>query len=121
MAILSKDRLSKMMLEKLAELPAGTKNLKENVTFRLGLIGQMSTSRDINAAWNATKKKAAKLYPEKFITDGRGVLNWNDGSKNNLDKNISNANFIKLNDLADNENCSVNALVSKLIKSYKNR
>ena len=71
MTVLSKGRLSKMMLEKLLDFPFGTKNLKENVTFRLGMIGQLSTSRDINAAWNETKKKAAKLYTDKFILDGR--------------------------------------------------
>jgi hypothetical protein len=50
MALLSKGRLSKMMLEILSESPSGTTKLKENVTLRLGMIGQMSTTRDINAA-----------------------------------------------------------------------
>jgi len=119
MALLSKDRLSKMMLEILSEFPTGTKHLKENVTLRLGMIAHMSTSRDINAAWNETKKKAANLYPEKFILDGRSVLHWNDGNVKILDKKISNANYKKLNDLAENENCSVDALVSRLIAYYK--
>ena len=119
MALLSKGRLSKMMLDVLLELPFGAKNLKVNVTLRLGIIGQMSTSRDINAAWNETKKKAAKLYPDKFILDGRNVLHWNDGSVKVLDKKILNANFKKLNELADSENCNVNAMVSKLISNYK--
>lgn len=119
MALLSKGRLSKMMLEILSEFPSGTKNLKENVTLRLGLVGQMSTTRDINVAWNETKKKAANLYPEKFILDERGVLHWNDGNVKILDKNISSTNYKKLNDLADNKNCSVDALVSRLISYYK--
>ncbi len=119
MAVLSKGRLSKMMLEKLVDFPLGAKNLKENVTFRLGMVGQLSTSREINAAWNETKKKAAKLYPDKFILDGRGVLHWNDGSVKLLDKKISSANYKKLNELADAEDCNVNSLVSKLISSYK--
>lgn len=119
MAVLSKGRLSKMMLERLLELPGGAKHLKENVTLRLGLVGQLSSTRDINAAWNETKKKASKLHPDKFILDGRGVLHWNDGSVKILDKNISAANFKKLNDLADSENCNVNSIISKLIASYK--
>jgi hypothetical protein len=119
MALLSKGRLSKMMLDVLLELPFGAKNLKDNVTLRLGFIGQMSTSRDINAAWNETKKKAAKLYPDQFILDGRNVLHWNDGKVKVLDKKISASNFKKLNELADTENCNVNALVSKLISIYK--
>ncbi|MCK4488565.1 MAG: hypothetical protein KAU38_17620 [Desulfobacterales bacterium] len=119
MAILSKSRLSKMMLEVLLELPNGTENLRDNIVLRLGLIGQMSTTRDINAAWNETKKKAAKLYAEKFILDGRNALHWNDGSVKVLDKRITAQNFRKLNELAEIENCSVNDLVSKLIVNYR--
>ncbi len=119
MALLSKGRLSKMMLEILSEFPSGTKNLKKNVTLQLGMIGQMSSNRDIDAAWNETKKKAANLYPEKFILDGRGVLHWNDGSVKILDKKISSTNYKKLNELAEQENCSVDALVSRLISDYK--
>jgi len=86
MALLSKGKLSKMMLEILSEFPPETINLKENVTLRLGLIGEMSTTRDINVAWNEAKKKAANLYPEKFILDGRGVLHWNDGMERIMNK-----------------------------------
>jgi hypothetical protein len=119
MVVLSKDRLSKMMLERLLELPNGAKHLKENVTLRLGLVGQLSSTRDIGAAWNEAKKKAAKLHPDRFILDGRGVLHWNDGSAKILDKKISNPNFKNLNALAETENCNVNSIVSKLILSYK--
>ncbi len=119
MAVLSKNRITKMMLERLLELPDGAKNLKENVALRLGMVGQLSTSREINAAWNETKKKAAKLHPEKFILDGRGILHWNDGSIKILDKKISSANYKKLNELADTESCNVNAMVSELISYYK--
>ncbi|MGB5711734.1 MAG: hypothetical protein WBM44_12605 [Waterburya sp.] len=119
MALLSKGRLSKMMLEILSEFPSGTKNLQKNITLRLGMIGQMSTTRELDAAWNETKKKAANLYPEKFILDGRGVLHWNDGNVKILDKKISSKNYKKLNELAEHENCSVDALVSRLISYYK--
>ena len=119
MAVLSKNRIIKMMLERLLELPDGAKNLKENVTLRLGMVGQLSSSREINAAWNETKKKAAKLHPDKFILDGRGVLHWDDGSVKILDKKVSTANFLKLNELAETESCNVNSMVSRLISSYK--
>jgi len=108
-----------MMLDILLQFPSGTKNLKENITFRLGLIGQMSASRDINAAWDETKSRAAKLYPDRFILDKRNVLQWNDGSLKVLDEKISGANFKKLNELAEKEGCSVDALVTKLITNYK--
>lgn len=119
MAVLSKGRISKMMLDGLLELPDGTKQLKENVTLRLGFVGQLSSTREINAAWNETKKKAAKLHPDRFVLDERGVLRWNDGSVKILDKKISSANFKKLNDLADTHNCDVNSMISKLISFYK--
>ena len=119
MAVLSKGRLTKMMLENLLNLPDGAKHLKENVTLRLGLVGQLSSTREINTAWNETKKKAAKLHPDRFILDGRGVLHWNDGNLKILDKKISSANFKKLNELAETENCNINSMVSKLISSYK--
>ncbi|MDZ7580362.1 MAG: hypothetical protein U5R30_07015 [Deltaproteobacteria bacterium] len=119
MAVLSKGKLSRMMLERLLELPDGVKNLKENVTFQLGLVAQLSSTRDISAAWNETKKKAAKLHPDRFILDGRGILHWNDGRVKILDQNISSANFKKLNEFADAEGCDVNSMVSKLIASYK--
>jgi len=116
---LSKGKISKAMLEILVQLPTGTTHLKETVVANLGLLGNMSATRDINAAWNEAKKKAAKEYPEKFIVDGRKVLHWNDGSVKILDKKISSVNFKKLNDLTEIENCSVNQLISKLLKNYQ--
>ena len=116
---LSKAKLSQAMLEILVQLPLGTKELKETVVAHLGLLGQMSATRDINSAWNDAKKKAAKEYPDKFLLDGRKVLHWNDGSVKVLDKKLSAANFRKLNELADAENCTVNQIVSKLIRHYK--
>lgn len=116
---LSKAKLSEAMLEILLQLPAGTTNLKESIVYNMGLMGQMSATRDINEAWNQTKKRAAKLYPEKFILVGRQRLQWNDGSVKVLDKEISTANFKKLNELADIENCNVDKLISKFIKYYE--
>jgi hypothetical protein len=119
---LSKGKLSKAMLEILIQLPTGTTHLKENVLANLGILGKMSPTRDINAAYNEAKKKAAKEYPEKFILDGRKALHWNDGSVKIvkiLDKKISTVNFKKLNELAEFENCSVNQLISNLLKNYQ--
>jgi len=119
MALLSKGRLSRMMLEHLLELTPGTKNMKDNILLRLGSIAFLTSSRDINAAWNDTKKKAAKLHPDKFILDDRNTLHWNDGTIRILDKKISTANYKKLNDLAEKEGCTVNAVVTKLLRLHK--
>ena len=121
MALLSKNRLTKMMLDILLQFPTGAKNLKENITFRLGSIGQLSSNRDINAAWDETKSRAAKLYPDRFILDKRNVLQWNDGSVRVLDDKVSTANVKRLNQLAETENCSVDDLVTKLISDYKHQ
>ena len=115
----SKAKLSEAMLDVLMQLPTGTMHLKETIVRHLGLLGQMCPTRDIDQAWNQTKRKTAWLYPAKFILDDRKTLIWNDGNVKRLDKDISAANFKKLNALADSENCSVNALVSRLIKHYQ--
>lgn len=116
---LSKSKLAEAMFEILLQLPTGTTNLKETIIDNMGLLGYMSATRDVNEAWNQAKKKAAKLYPEKFILDNRNTLHWNDGSVKLLDKEISTVNFQKLNALANKANCSVNQLVTKLIKAYE--
>ncbi len=53
------------------------------------------------------------------MLDGRKVLHWNDGSVKIIDKKISAANFKKLNELAERENCTVNQILSKLTKYYQ--
>ncbi len=119
MSTSSQNRLSKMMVEVLVQLPMGTIRLKDVVVANLGMIGYMSSSRDINAAWNQAKKKAAKEYPDKFFLDNRNAIKWNDGTEKALDKKISPANFKKLNVLADELDCNVNSLITKLIRHYK--
>ncbi len=115
----SKSKLATAMQSILEQLPVGTTNLKDNIVHNLGLIGQMSSSRDINEAWNIAKKKTAKKNPGKFILNSRGVINWNDGTIKVLDTKISKANFEKLNELAENENCTVNKMVSNLIRTHQ--
>ncbi len=116
---LSKAKLSQAMLEILVQLPVGTQNLKEKILAHLGLIGQMSPTRDVNAAWDEAKKKAVREFPEKFVLDDRNGLHWNDGSVQVLDRRISPANLRRLNELAEGEACSVDQLVSRLIRHYK--
>lgn len=116
---ISKTKLTQAMLEILLQMPKGATNLKETIVGHLGLLGQMSPTRDINAAWNDVKKRAAREFPEKFVLDDRGVLHWDDGSVKIIDKKISSANFKKLNELAERENCTINRMLSKLIRYYQ--
>jgi hypothetical protein len=118
---ISKEKLKQAMIEILLQLPEGTSNLKETVIYHLGQYGQMTPVRELNDVWNQAKRKVAKSNPEKFILDGRKVLHWDDGSVKVLDKKISSANFKKLNTLSDSEGCSVNVMVSRLIKAYEKK
>jgi len=115
----SKSKLVQAMLEVLPHLPSGTHPRKGTVVSQLGLFGQMSPTRNIDAAWNEVKRKAAREYPDRFILDDRDVLHRNDGSIKPLDKKISPANMRKLNELAGAENCTVNQIVSKLMRHYQ--
>ena len=117
----SKAKLVGAMLEILSRLPIGTQRLRDVVVAHLGTLGQMTPTRDLNTAWNEAKKKAAREYPNRFILGERNMLHWNNGSVKMLDKKISAANFKKLNELATVNGCTVNQLVSKLIRSYGNR
>ena len=101
------------------QLPVGTTDLKNVIIQNLGFMASLASTRDINAAWNDTKKNAAKEYSDKFILNERDILHWNDGSEKILDKKISTTNFKKLNMLAESERCSTNDIITKLIKVYK--
>ncbi len=116
---ISKEKLKQAMIEILLQLPEGTSNLKETVIYHLGQYGQMTPIRELNDVWSHAKRKVAKSNPEKFLLDGRNALHWNNGSISVLDKKISPTNYKKLNELADSEGHSVNAIVSKLIKTHR--
>jgi len=116
---ISKTKLTQAMLEILLQLPKNSTNLKETIVGHLGLLGQMSPARDITAAWQDAKKRAAREYPEKFVLDNRKVLHWNDGPVKIVDKKISPTNFKNLNELAERESCTINQMLSKLIRYYQ--
>ena len=72
---LSTGKLTKAMVEVLFQLPPEATPSKELVVQHLGLLGQMSKSRDINAAWNSAKRQVVRDRPERFCLDGK-VLRW---------------------------------------------
>ncbi len=115
----SQGRLVKMMVEKLLNLPKGTSDIKGSAIANLGIIGDACTTRYLTEAWNKAKKIAARDYPDRFILDNRSTLQWKEEDVKILDKNISQANYKKLNELADNENLNVDEMVSLLIGNYK--
>ncbi len=95
--------------------------VRNTVVAHLGLLGQMAGTREINAAWTDAKRKAAREFPDRFLPDGRKVLHWRSKAPKQLDKKISRANFQKLNDEAEREGCSVNALVSRMLRLYRKK
>jgi hypothetical protein len=72
---LSAGKLTKAMVEVLSQLPPEATPSKEVVVQHLGLLGQMSKTRDMNAAWNSAKRQVVREHPDRFCLDGK-VLRW---------------------------------------------
>ena len=60
----STGKLTKAMVEVLLQLPPEAPLSKDVVVQHLGLLGQMSKNRDINAAWNGAKRQVAREQPD---------------------------------------------------------
>jgi hypothetical protein len=67
---LSTGKLTKAMVDVLLQLPPEAAPSKELVVQHLGLLGQMTKTRDINAAWNSAKRQVAREHPNRFCLDG---------------------------------------------------
>ena len=57
---LSPGKLAKAMVEVLSQLPPEVTPSKGVVVQRLGLLGQMSKTRGINAAWSSAKSQVVR-------------------------------------------------------------
>ena len=77
----SAGKLARAMVEVLLQLPPETTPSKEEVVLHLGLLGQMSKTRDINAAWNSAKRQVVREHANRFSRDGK-VLRWATALKN---------------------------------------
>ena len=76
----SKAELVRLMAQALLQIEHGTPDLKDAVLAQLGRDGQMAKVRDISAAWQTAKRRAAKEHPERFRLEGK-TLRWNSGGK----------------------------------------
>ncbi len=115
---LSVGRLAKAMVDVLSQLPPGATLSKDVVVQYLGLLGQMSASRDINAAWNAAKRQAVRDWPEKFSLDGK-VLRWASDMEGRTREKLSAAGQRKLAALAAKEGTTPDELLRRLISSWR--
>src|SRR6266540_4792124 len=114
---LSAGKLTKAMLEVLSQLPPGATPSKEVVVQHLGIVGQMSKTRDINAAWNTAKRQVVREHPERFCLDGK-VLRWASAMEGRTGEKLSAAGHRKLAGLAAKERMTPDELLSHLISSW---
>ena len=69
---ISAGKLSRAMMEVLSQLPREAPPSKDVVVQHLGLLGQMSKIRDINAAWNNAKRQIVRERPEALLPRWEG-------------------------------------------------
>ena len=115
---ISTAKLTKAMVEVLSQLPPQATLSKEVVAQHLGLLAQMSKTRDINAAWNSAKRHIAREHPERFCLDGK-VLRWASAMEDRPREKLSTAGHRKLAALAAKEGMTPDELLSRLISSWR--
>jgi len=115
---ISAGKLTKAMVEVLSQLPPESTPSKEAVVQRLGLLGQMSKTRDINAAWNSAKRQVVREHPGRFCLDGN-VLHWASAREDRPREKLSAAGHRKLAALAAKEGMTPDELLSRLISSWR--
>jgi len=115
---LSTGKLTKAMVEILMQLPPEAAPSKEVVVQYLGIMGQMSKTRDVNAAWNNAKRQVARDHPDRFCLDGK-VLRRAEDMKERPREKLSAAGQRKLANLAAKEGMTPDELLSRLISSWR--
>lgn len=117
---LSAGKLTKAMVEVLSQLPPAATPSKEVVVQHLGLLGQMSKTRDINAAWNSAKRQIVREHPDRFCLDGK-ALRWTTSDREERPREkLSTAGQRKLAALAAREGMTPDELLSRLILARRN-
>jgi hypothetical protein len=111
-------KLAKAMVEVLGQLPDEIPPSKEEVVRHLGLLGQMSKTRDINAAWNSAKRQATRDYPERFWLDGKLLSRTSPGQDGPTEK-LSSAGQRKLRSLAAKEKLTPDELLNDMIAAWR--
>ena len=115
---LSSGKLTKAMVEVLLQLPPDAQLSKEAVLPYLGLLGQMSKTRDVNAAWTNAKRQVVRDHPDKFCLVGK-VLRWSSATEERPPEKLSAAGHRKLVALARKEGMTPDELLGSLISSWR--
>jgi hypothetical protein len=106
------------MVEVLSQLPPEVTPSKEIVVQHLGLLGQMTKTRDINAAWNGAKRQVARDHPDRFCLDGK-VLRRESAMEDGPREKLSTAGHRKLAALAAKEGMTPDELLGRLISTWR--
>jgi hypothetical protein len=101
-------------------LPPEATLSKEVVVQHLGLLGQMSKTRDINAAWNGAKRQVVREHPERFCLDGK-VLRWASAMEVRPREKLSTVGHRRLATLAAKEGMTLDELLGHLIAAWRAR
>ncbi len=115
---LSAGNLTKAMVEVLSQLPPGVTPSKEVVVQHLGMLGQFSKTRDVNAAWNSAKRQVVREHPDRFCLDGK-VLRSASAMKDRPQEKLSTVGHRKLAALAAKEGTTPDELLGRLISSWR--
>jgi len=114
----SPGKLAMAMVEVLSQLPPGATPSKDVVVQHLGLLGQMSKTRDVNAAWNSAKRQIVREHPDRFSLDGK-VLRWASAMDERPREKLSTAGQRKLAALAAREGITPDELLGRLISARR--
>ena len=115
---LSPGKLTRAMLEVLLQLTPEVTPSKEVVVHHLGLLGQMSKTRDINAAWNSAKRQVVREHPDRFCLDGR-ILRRASAIEDRPREKLSTAGHHRLAALAAKEGMTPDELLGRLISTWR--
>jgi len=115
---LSTRKLTRAMVEVLFQLTPETTPSKEVVVHHLGLLGQMSKTRDVNAAWNSAKRQVVREHPDRFCLDGK-ILRRASAIEDRHREKLSTAGHRRLATLAAKEGMTPDELLGRLISTWR--
>ena len=115
---LSVGKLTRAMVQVLSQLPPEATPSKEVVVQHLGIVGQLSKTRDVNAAWNSAKRQVVRDCPGRFCLDGN-VLRSASAMKARPQEKLSSAGHRKLAALAAKEDMTPDALLGCLMSAWR--
>ena len=115
---LSPGKLTSAMLEVLLQVTPEVAPSKKVVVHHLGLLGRMSKTRDINAAWNSAKRQVVREHPDRFCLDGR-ILRRASAIEDRPREKLSAAGHHRLAALAAKDGMTPDELLGRLISTWR--